>query len=52
MPAPKTSTDRMPTVDSSQATPVSAITWVATTAASRSAMPTTVRGMSQRNGLR
>ena len=52
MPAPKTSTERMPTVDSSQATSSTAIAWVASTAASRSATPTTVSGMSHSTGLR
>ncbi len=52
MPAPKTSTLRMPTVDSSQARPVSSRTLVAAMAANRSATPTTVSGTSQSTGLR
>ena len=42
----------MPTVDSSQATPVTSRTLVATMAAKRSAMPTTASGTSQSTGLR
>ena len=42
----------MPTVDSSQATEKVARVWVASTAASLSAMPTTMSGTSHRTGLR
>ena len=52
MPAPKTSTLRMPTVDSSHATLTASSTLVDTIAAKRSATPTTVSGTSQSTGLR
>ena len=52
MPAPNTSTDKMPTVDSSQATLKKSRTWVASTAAARSARPITTSGTIHSTGLR
>ncbi len=52
MPAPNTSTDRMPVIDASSCTPTAAATRRATMPAEASAVPMTMSGTSQSHGLR